>query len=72
MLADLNQCSPAWTVAPQEAILAGMSWLSLDVAHQKLTLAREALPAFDMHLVRLDMVQLCVGTWIPTGWQVLG
>jgi hypothetical protein len=49
-----------------------MSWLSLEIAHQRLLLVRELLPTFDMHLAQLDMIQECVGKWIPVGLRILG
>ena len=72
VLLALTQDSPCWTVAPQQAVAVGMSWLSLEIAHRQLLLARELLPTFYMHLAQLDMIQERVGKWIPVGLRILG
>jgi hypothetical protein len=65
--------SPVLTADPQVAVEAGMAWLSLTVALQRLQTARDLWPALDLSLATLDMVQGngCSGQWMPTGFQVM-
>lgn len=71
-LIDLSPDCPIWATAPQEAVAHGMAWLSMTVAAEKLLLARDLIPGFEIHLGQLDLIQQCVGTWIPVGVRVLG
>jgi hypothetical protein len=60
--------NPLLTTAPLAAVDAGMAWVSLPSAFNRLESARRIWPALDL---RLGQLRLARETTAPGGWQAI-
>lgn len=66
--------NPVLTPAPLAAVDAGMAWVSLPSAFNRLEWARRLWPELDMRLGQLRMARETAtpGGWQAIEWRVLG